>query len=56
MGSLPTKAKPKSGVSARVYRAATDTWEDWGIVSGGGWRGTASRLTRSIKRVLRRST
>jgi hypothetical protein len=27
------KAKPQGSISARVYRAATDTWEDLGVIA-----------------------
>lgn len=28
------RAEPKATISARVYRAATDTWEDRGVIAG----------------------
>lgn len=33
-GRQEVKARPKGTISARVYRAATDEWEDRGVISG----------------------
>lgn len=32
-GVVAAKGKPKATIRARVYRAATDTWEDQGVIS-----------------------
>jgi len=35
-GPVAAKGKPEATIRARVYRAATGTWEDHGIISGPG--------------------
>lgn len=32
-GSMPTKAEPKATISARVFRADKEEWEDRGVIS-----------------------
>lgn len=52
MRNIAKALTKKSTISARVYRAKTDTWEDLGVIVGPWHLRAISRVKRTLNKIF----